>query len=137
MNTSIFSASILSSIVASLNAANGKRRTRTADVGDVERVVEQVAAGASGTALRVTLGCVPNSYGYKAPATTITVAKVGGDVRVKIACGNASKKARGGADWVESAKNYDTERLLAETAPEGTIVIQVEMLGLADERAVA
>lgn len=125
-------AAILSSIVAALNAANGKRRTRIASEADVLRVVERVAAGETGSALRVTLGCVPNSYSYKAPATTITSAKVGDVVRVRIACGNASKKAGGGADWVESAKNYDTERLLAEQAPEGTIEIPVEIASSLD-----
>lgn len=107
-----------------LDTANGKRRARTATMHDVESIVRRGATLPSGQGFRATFGTVANGYDWRAPATQITVVRVGEELRMRIACGNAAKVAGGGSDYVESTKNRDVTALLASA--EGAIVVRLD-----------
>jgi hypothetical protein len=103
---------ITSAIRAALDAANGRRRTRLADLDDVLHLVDQARSFEDRTGVRVTFGVVPNSYGYAASATVVTVARVDGVVRLTIKEGRAATKAYGGPGYMESTQNRDVHALV-------------------------
>lgn len=111
----------IAQLQTALDAANGKRRERLADMGDVMGVIVRVAKGADGTGLRKTCGTVAKAYGRPASATQITAVRAGDEVRVRITDGWAATVAGGGNGYVESAKNISVSDLLASA--DGAIVI--------------
>lgn len=113
----------IASLSAALALANGKRRERLADLSDVIRVIRLVAIGKDGAGLRRICGTVANSYSYRAPATTITAARVGDVVRVRVDLGNAAKVAGGGNGYAEGTKSANVRALLADLPPSDAILI--------------
>ncbi len=97
------------SIESALSAANGRRRTRTADIDDVNSAIRE--AQETGWCIRV-YGCLPNSYKYRAYATVVSaVRRLNGDVVVTITEGNAVRRAGGGNGWVTVRRMTEAGRV--------------------------
>ena len=102
----------IAAIASLLETANGKRRTRTADLSQVCSLVRRVARGADGAGVRVIYGTVSNSYGYSAAATMACAVRQGAVVRVLVISTRAANVPGGGSGVAESAKNGTVKALL-------------------------